>query len=168
MKRRQTIGVAVGFAIVVAFFVARLVRAGAGWGDLLEFVRALGDVGLLLCMIAPIPLAMFALGHLLWREVWLRSVCKVHESQVAAIAWSRAVGVSVLSVFLALTMAGITRMWTPGWMITGTMGIWSGPYHMNFTIGGAIFLAVGCGLDPVFCNFVDWISPVEAVWPGLS
>jgi hypothetical protein len=154
MKRWQNAAVGLGFAAVVAFVIERPWRAGARWSDVRELLPGLAGFGVFLCMMAAVPLTVFVFGYVLWRGIWQKAVKKMPEVQASPLNWRHVIVIAVLSVIMALAAAGVTKMWTPGWMITGTLGIWSGPHHVNFSIGGAIFFAVG--VDSTICFVVLW------------
>jgi hypothetical protein len=159
MKRWQNIAAVDGFLIVLAFVAERLLRARTSWGDVREFIRDFADLGLFILMNAAILLAIIVIlwgGFLLWKEIGPRpSKGMVAEPQYSFAGRFRlVVEVAVLSVVMALAAAGLSKMRTPGWMITGTLGIWSGPLHVDLSIGAVILLAVG--VDSAICFAILW------------
>ncbi len=163
MRRWQNVAALSGFLIVLAFAAERLLRAQASWTDLREFIRGFADLGLFILMNAAILLAIVAIlwgGFLFWKGIGPRppkgSVAETQDPFAGR--FRLVVEVAMLSVVMALAAAGLSKMRTPGWWISGALNRPSRDLNLGLLIGSAVVV------DSAICFAILWGGYLLWTW----
>jgi hypothetical protein len=160
MKRWSKIVAIAGFLIVLAFVAERFLGvrtlwASFSWTDLRDLAHDLGGFWLFILMNTAILLVIIVIfwgGYLWWKEIRPKQG-KDRFAEPQSLFGARlrhVVELSVLSVVLALTATGLTKMRTPGWWVAGMS------YKSGKDLDLRLFIGSVIAVDSAICFAVLW------------